>query len=126
MKSMWNSLIQPHIDYCSQLVMPLQSSNLTKIEKLLKDYTSRIPELREYTYWERLYKLKMNSMQRRMERYRIIYTWKILENLVPNCGIYREGPLERGGRKCKVAPINLKCGRKVQKLREHNFSEEWS
>ena len=30
-------------------------------------------------------KMKMLSLQRRLERYRIIYSWKVLENLVPNC-----------------------------------------
>ena len=29
----------------------------------------------------------MNSQERRMERYRIIYVWKILEGFAPNCGV---------------------------------------
>ena len=43
----------------------------------------------------------MYSLQRRRERYRIIYTWKILENLVPNingCFKYKDHP--RLGRMC--------------------------
>ena len=36
------------------------------------------------TYLERLKKLKMNSQQRRSERYKIIYVWKTLEKLVPD------------------------------------------
>ena len=35
-------------------------------------------------YWEHLKHLKVYSLQRRRERYQIIYMWKILENLVPN------------------------------------------
>ena len=31
--------------------------------------------------------MKMLSLQRRQERYRVIYVWKVLEGLVPNCGI---------------------------------------
>jgi hypothetical protein len=35
-------------------------------------------------YWEHLKSLRMCSQERRRERYRIIYTWKILEGQVPN------------------------------------------
>ena len=87
MKMMWKSLIQGHIDYASQLYQPLQSGNLTRIENLFKTFTKRIPELKELNYWERLNKLKINSQQRRCERYRILYIWKVLEGLVPNPGI---------------------------------------
>ena len=84
---MWKSLIQGHIDYASQLYQPQQSGDLTRIENLLKTFTKKIPELKELNYWERLGKLKMNSQQRRFERYRIMYIWKVLEGLVPNPGI---------------------------------------
>ena len=73
-------VIQPHIDYCSQLWAPEEGGELQKIEKLLKDYTAKIPEVSKMTYWERLKKLKMNSQQRRSERYKIIYVWKTLKN----------------------------------------------
>ena len=77
MKIMWKSLVQPHIDYCSQLWMPIKSGEMEKIENLQRQFTKRIPEVRQLSYWERLNKLKMLSQERRMERYRVIYTWKI-------------------------------------------------
>ena len=81
---MFNSLVQPHIDYCSQLWMPQEGQHLDKIEKVLKDFSKKLPGLKESNYWERLRALKMNSEQRRLERYQIIYIWKILQGLVPN------------------------------------------
>ena len=39
-KTIFKSLIQPHIDYCSQLWMPQQGQKLEKIERLLKSWTS--------------------------------------------------------------------------------------
>ena len=66
---------------------PQQSIELQRIEKLFKTYSKRIPEIHNETYWKRLSLLKMNSQQRRMERYRILYTWKAIENVVPYCGI---------------------------------------
>ena len=87
MKNIFQSLIQPHIDYCSQLWMPPQGQKLEKIERLLKSWTCRIPSLRSMNYWQRLKELKMNSEQRRLERYRVIYTWKVLQGLAPNLGV---------------------------------------
>jgi len=37
--------------------------------------------------WDRLSALKMYSQDRRLERYQIIYTWKILKGITPNVGI---------------------------------------
>ena len=36
MRHMFNTIVQPHIDYCSQLWMPQEGQNLEKIEKLLR------------------------------------------------------------------------------------------
>ena len=76
MKFIWKSLVQPNIDYCSQLWMPCKSGELEKIENLQKQYTKRIPEVKKIDNWERLKVLKMLSQERRMERYRIIYIGK--------------------------------------------------
>ena len=67
MKLLWNQVSQGHIDYGSQLWQPQQSSNLLRIENLLRNFSKRIPEIRQENYWMRLSLLKMNSKQRRME-----------------------------------------------------------
>ena len=51
MKQTFNSLVQPHIDYRSQLWMPNKKSEMKKIEKLLENFSARIPWLREQSYW---------------------------------------------------------------------------
>ena len=79
LKQLWKTLIQCHIDYCSQLYMPSQSNEMQIIEKLFYDFSSRIPEVREEDYWKRLQILHMYSQERSMERYRIIYIWKIVK-----------------------------------------------
>ena len=118
LRHMWNSLIQPHIDYCSQLWAPGEGGELKKIEKLLKDFTSKIPELKELSYWERLAKIKLNSQQRRIERYKIIYVWKTLENIVPDTNItLANDENSRVGRMCKVPALKPK----ERKKREESF-----
>ena len=42
------------------------------------------------TYPERLQKLKIYSLERRRERYQIIYIYKIIINIVPNPGFHIE------------------------------------
>ena len=62
---------------------------------------------------------QMQSQERRLERYRIIYVWKIIEGLAPNCGI-ETTTNERLGRFCKL-PVLKKCPAKVSRLRENSF-----
>ena len=119
LKQMFKSLVQPHIDYCSQLWMPLEGVNMDKIEKVLRDFSKRVPGLRDLGYWERLKTMGMNSEQRRLERYKIIYVWKTMEGLVPNCGLKWTNIEERRGRVCEVP--KLKGSKEVQKCRKQSF-----
>ena len=62
-------------------------------------------------YWEILDFLNMYSLERRRERYRIIYTWKIIEHLVPNISNdeHRQITVQytaRFGRKCIIPAFN--------------------
>ena len=101
MKFMWKTLVQGYIDYCFQLYFPTQSRDVENLENLFKSYTKKIPEVSQMDYWSRLKHLKMYSQQRRAERYKIIYTWKVLEGMVPNCGI-KFNTNERRGRHCEI------------------------
>ena len=84
---MWVPLVRPHLDYCSQLWTPGEGPIMDSIEKLQYDYTKLAPEARNLTYSERLKMFAITSLQRRFERYKILYVYKIQNNLVPNCGL---------------------------------------
>ena len=77
--------------------------------------------LRELDYWQQLDSLKMISLQWRLERYRILYIWKILENQVPNCGIKVKLETGRLGRMCEVPAINRHAKHSVCTMREQTF-----
>ena len=119
LKFMWKCLVQGHVDYCSQLYFPATASDMQKIENLQQIYTKKIPEVKHLNYWQRLQHLKLLSQERRMERYRIIYVWKILEGISPNCGL-EVTTSERRGREVKIPPIKGTKG-KIQNLRENSF-----
>ena len=121
MKHLWKTLVQCHVDYCSQLYKPGQAQGLQMLERLFYNYTSKIPEIRDLDYWSRLQALKMYSQERRMERYRILYMWKILKGLVPNCGVELSLCNERLGRKVQVPSLKRNGRKSIQTLREQSF-----
>ena len=121
MRHMFKSLVIPHLDYCSQLWMPVNGAGIHTLEKVQMDFFKKIPDLQGMNYWEALKEMKMLSIQRRFERYRIVYIWKILEDLAPNCGIVQIQDSEetRLGRRLKV-PLLKGCA-KSNKLKEQAF-----
>lgn len=120
MKHMWKTYMLGHRDYCSQLWQPLQSGMLQRIENLQKSFTKKIPHISHLNFWERLSYLRINSQQRRLERYRIIYVWKILEGLSPNCGIISDENDKRG-RMCKLPAIVQSASQHIKTLREQTL-----
>ena len=73
-----------------------------------------------YTSLYRLKLCQMLSQQHRMERYKILYIWKILEGKVPNCGITETSNM-RLGRLCEIPPMKNNCRSKIKTLRENSF-----
>ena len=101
--------------------MPPPGQKLEKIERLLKSWTSRIPTLRNLNYWQRLIELKMYSEQRRLERYRAIYVWKVLQGLVPNPGVFEARENEYLGRRCQLPQLKQKTRMSIQTMKENSF-----
>ena len=121
MKTLYKSLIVPHVDYCSQLWMPINATYIQSIERLQKDLLNKIPAVRELNSWEQLKQLKIISLHRRLERYRVLYIWKILEGLSPNCGIQLKMEGGRLGIICSVQNRNTNAKALVQSMREQTF-----
>ena len=43
--------------------------------------------MKNINYWQRLEKLNLYSISRRIEHYRILYSRKIIHDNSPNCGL---------------------------------------
>ena len=86
MKTLWTSLLRPIIDYCSPLWSPgpYNYGNIDRLEGPLRSFSKHVDDLQNLSYKERLSSLNLSSIQRRHERYKIIYVYKIKEGLVPN------------------------------------------
>ena len=77
--TLFKTMILSRLDYCSQLWSPHLIKHIIQIEKLQRYFTKLIPGMRDYSNSDSLSLLKLNSLQRRRERYCIIYVWKIIE-----------------------------------------------
>ena len=125
MVSLWKAMVQPILDYCSQLWCPIQPGQIKQLEEIQKSFTRKIKLEGKHDYWERLKRLKLYSQERRRERYRIIYAWKSFENLVPvihdggNGGILKLHP--RNGRTMSLPTVVNNCPGAVKKMRDCSF-----
>ena len=84
MLTLWKQLIQPVMDYCSPLWIPHKQKDLDRLEAVQRSFTSKITEVKELDYYDRLNDLRLYSIQRRFERFMIINVWKILEGYTVN------------------------------------------
>ena len=89
------SLVRSKVEYACPIWNPTDSTNINRLENIQRQFTSKFQRFREYdaqldmticnvSYGERLKQLKLYSLQRRRERYVIIYMHKIKLGLVPN------------------------------------------
>ena len=122
LKTLWNSLIQPHLDYCSPLWFDHSNvSQLKSLENTQRAYTRRFSGIGELNYWDRLKFLKLYSQERRMERYRILYTWKALEGFIPDCGLTSQFSARRG-RSVIIKPLVPNSTASSKSIRESSFT----
>ena len=84
MMTLYKSMIRPLLEYCCQLWNPWKASDVKALEGIQRTFTSKIISLNGLNYWQRLQKLGLYSLERRRERYIIIYIWKVINNYVPN------------------------------------------
>ncbi len=91
------SLIRSRVEYACPIWSPTLQRNIDLLESIQRAFTSKFQRFREFdeelgmpicitSYPERLKALKLYSLQRRRERYTIIYMQKIKLGLVPNPG----------------------------------------
>ena len=97
MLTLFKSLILNILEYCCPLWSPHRIQDIAKIEAVQRRFTSKISAVANLNYWDRLKALRMFSLQRRRERYLLIYLWKIINGKVPNdVGITWHNHIRRG------------------------------
>ena len=108
MLTLFKALVMSRLDYGCQLWSPYLIKHINMVEKVQRSFTRFISGMAGLSYTERLAVLKLYSLQRRRERYIVIYVWNILEGLVPN--LYPpicSKTSDRRGRTCRSSHINV-------------------
>ena len=124
MLTLWKTLVQPILDYCSQLWSPHKKSEIQQLEVVQRSYTRQIQGMKDLGYWRRLKELGLYSQQRRRERYRTIYLWKVLEGEVPNPAPHALQPYitERGGRRATRKCLPTRAPEKIRTLLSNSLT----
>ena len=119
MLTLWKLLILYHLEYCSQLWSPSSVGHTQSLEVLQKSFISCIYGMQDLSYWEQLKSLKLYSLERRRERYQVIYIWKIIEGHVPNLESTPIVTLEnqRRGRSCVPPPLSSSAPERIRNIR---------
>ena len=84
MLTLFRSLVLSILEYSCPLWSPYRIQDIAKLEAVQRRFTSKFDSIKHLDYWDRLKSLKLMSLQRRRERYILIYAWKILNKKVPN------------------------------------------
>ena len=118
MLTILRSLIQPRLDYCSQLWSPRDQTSINRIEAVQRHFVSQIrgAQLSGMNYWEKLSFLRVYSQERRRERYQICFLWKQNQGLITGYDIQwqwsdRRGRLAIPNRIARNAPSQVKKAR---------------
>ena len=119
----WKTLALPIHDYCSQLWSPYSEGEKRQLELIQWNFIRKISEVQSDDYWEALKKLGLNSLERRRDRYRIIYLWKTMEGLVPSLGLESTWNPRRG-RTIKPVEVLRKAPTWVKQAKSHAFKHE--
>ena len=96
MMRMFNTYIKSKLEYGSLVWSPSNQTEINKIERIQRNFTSKIEGLESLNYHERLRKLKLYSLERRRERYMIISAWRHIEGLTENILGLETGDGRRG------------------------------
>jgi hypothetical protein len=127
MRTLWNSLVRPHQDYCSQLWSPVGLvGDILEQEAPLRSFTRRIRGFSSLNYWERLAAASLYSTERRQERYKILYAYKAIRGFVPDCGLREDSaPDTRRGRTITIPQLSGSQSYKaIKTLRDTAFQSE--
>ena len=122
MMSLYKSLIRSRIEYLSPLWHPSKIEDIKTLESVQRLFTSKIAGLSELSYHDRLKILRIQSLQRRRERFIILTMWKIINQLTPNDIHIEFQSSERRGIKAKVPPLNMTATQKSRSSYESSFA----
>ena len=121
MKKLFTYLIRSKLEYGCQIWNPTKKQEIVELEMVQRQFIKRIEDIEHLTYPEQLKKLKFYSLERRRERYLIIYLWKMMENLVPKCIDLKRRNGGRNGRSFRLPLLCRTASTRLKTIRDESF-----
>ena len=121
MLRMFNTYIKSKMEYCCIVWSPVSKKWIYELEKIQKSFTSKINGMEEFDYHERLKKLNLYSLERRRERFMIIYGWQQLENLRENVLRLTETTSKRDRRIITPKIPNMANGKRLSRVEKRQI-----
>ena len=124
MMMLFKAMVFPIVEYCCQIWSPKKLYQIRSLESVQRHFTANLAGTAGMSYRQRLKFLKLYSLERRRDRYAIIYVWKIMQGMVPNLTSsdrIKCSDSLRLGRFCQIPSLNHSAPRYVQTLRENSF-----
>ena len=127
---LFKQLVRSKVEYASILWSPTDACNIQRLENVQRRFTSRFAVFRQLNettgltecfvnYWDRLKRLKLYSLERRRERYMILYMYNIHIGSVPGLGFLSTSNLRT---KTKYYPkVNKRATAEVRSIRYSSF-----
>ena len=122
MLTLYKSLIRSTIEYCCPIWHPSKISDIEAIEEIQRNFTRNISGCLRLTYWERLKKLGLMSLQRRRERFIILNMWKILHEKMPNDLNVQFRSESRLGLQAIIPSLPRNCSHAIKSLFDTSFA----
>ena len=82
--TLYKNIVRSRLEYSCPVWNPSSMQEIKKLESTQRAFTRYISGCQGLSYWDRLKKLGLMSLQRRRERYVILHLWKICQGAVPN------------------------------------------
>ena len=122
MMRLYKALIRSRTEFCSPLWHPSKIEDIKMLESVQRLFTSKITEVSHLNYYNRLKSLRIQSLQRRRERFIIISMWKIINGEMPNDLCIQFSNTQRRGIKAKLPPLDMKATQRARSLYENSFA----
>ena len=117
---LFKALAIPIMEYGSIIWSPHKRGEINEIESVQRAFTSKLEGMKELNYHQRLRELKIYSLERRRERYDLLYAYKILQRSVPNIGLQFKW-CGRRGRTLVPPPVKKNSSEHAKTLRHNTY-----
>ena len=122
MITLFNSMVRSSLEYSCPVWNPATILEVEKLESIQRSFTSHINGCKDMSYWDRLKKLDLLSLQRRRERYVILQIWKIIHGVSPNDINIQFYKSDRLGLRCRLPYLPNSASRSAKSAYDYSFA----